>query len=61
LTNALKYAAVRVRYGIDSLESALVGMRERMALCDGTLDAGRRPARGFAVRILLPFVHSLRR
>jgi signal transduction histidine kinase len=29
-------------------------MRERVALYGGTLDAGRRPAGGFAVRVLLP-------
>jgi len=32
----------------------LAGMRERVALYGGTLDAGRRPAGGFAVRVLLP-------
>jgi signal transduction histidine kinase len=32
----------------------LVGMRERVALYGGRLDAGRRPAGGFAVRVLLP-------
>ena len=32
----------------------LVGMRERVALCGGTLEAGRGTAGGFAVRVLLP-------
>jgi signal transduction histidine kinase len=32
----------------------LVGMRERVALYGGKLDAGRRPTGGFAVRVLLP-------
>jgi signal transduction histidine kinase len=32
----------------------LVGMRERVALYGGRLDAGRRPSGGFEVRVLLP-------
>ncbi|HET8892757.1 MAG TPA: sensor histidine kinase [Gaiellaceae bacterium] len=32
----------------------LVGMRERVALYGGRLDAGRRPSGGFGVRVLLP-------
>jgi signal transduction histidine kinase len=32
----------------------LVGMRERVALYGGRLDAGRRPSGGFAVHVLLP-------
>jgi signal transduction histidine kinase len=32
----------------------LLGMRERVALYGGRLDAGRAPAGGFAVRVLLP-------
>ncbi len=32
----------------------LTGMRERVALYGGRLDAGRRPAGGFAVRVVLP-------
>ncbi len=32
----------------------LVGMRERVALYGGHLDAGRRPTGGFSVRVLLP-------
>jgi signal transduction histidine kinase len=32
----------------------LVGMRERVALYGGRLDAGRAPRGGFAVRVVLP-------
>ena len=32
----------------------LVGMRERVTLYGGRLDAGRRPTGGFAVRVVLP-------
>jgi signal transduction histidine kinase len=32
----------------------LAGMRERVALYGGRLDAGRRPERGFTVRVVLP-------
>jgi signal transduction histidine kinase len=32
----------------------LVGMKERVALYGGKLDAGQMPGRGFAVRVLLP-------
>jgi signal transduction histidine kinase len=32
----------------------LVGMRERVALYGGHLDAGRRPSGGYVVRVLLP-------
>jgi signal transduction histidine kinase len=32
----------------------LVGMRERVALSGGRLDAGRAQGGGFAVRVLLP-------
>src|SRR6478672_7812891 len=32
----------------------LLGMRERVALYGGRLDAGRRPSGGFVVRVLLP-------
>jgi signal transduction histidine kinase len=77
LTNALKHAggaraAVRIRYGADSLElevaddgighgasragpgQGLVGMRERVSLYGGRLDARRDPAGGFVVRAKLP-------
>jgi signal transduction histidine kinase len=39
---------------ISSGGHGLVGMRERVALYGGRLDAGRRPSGGFSVRVLLP-------
>jgi len=39
---------------ISSGGHGLVGMRERVALYGGRLDAGRRPSGGFVVRVLLP-------
>jgi signal transduction histidine kinase len=38
----------------DSGGHGLVGMRERVALYGGSLQAGRRPTGGFTVRVLLP-------
>jgi signal transduction histidine kinase len=43
-----------VRAPLASGGQGLVGMRERVALYGGRLDAGRRPTGGFSVRVLLP-------
>jgi signal transduction histidine kinase len=51
LTNALTHAGdARASGG----GHGLAGMRERVALYGGRLDAGRRQSGGFAVRVLLP-------
>src|SRR5581483_9741068 len=67
LTNTLKHAHasradVRVRYRADGVGApassggghGLIGMRERIALCGGTLETATRPGGGFVVRALLP-------
>jgi signal transduction histidine kinase len=43
-----------VAFPVSSGGHGLVGMRERVALYGGHLDAGERPSGGFAIRVLLP-------
>jgi signal transduction histidine kinase len=43
-----------IKEPLESGGHGLVGMRERVALYGGRIDAGRRPSGGFAVRVVLP-------
>jgi signal transduction histidine kinase len=42
------------RGGVDGMGHGLIGMRERIGMVSGSLDAGPRPGGGFRIRAVLP-------